>query len=93
MASKKHHKFSHSHIEYHHDGSATAHHVHESDPKQDVKHAVADTDGLHDSIQDHLGAPNPGEAEADMGQHGVPEAQAAPAGLPMPGGMPGPVGA
>jgi hypothetical protein len=90
MASKKHHKFSHSHIEYHHDGSATAHHVHESDPKQDVRHAVADHDGLMDSMMDHTSAPNPGEAEANAGP-----APAAPAGIPgaAPAGMPGPVGA
>lgn len=65
MAKK--HKFSHTHIEHHHDGSGTVHHVHESDPKHDVKHAVADLDGMHDSMQDHLGTPNPGEEEANAG--------------------------
>ena len=98
---KKHHAFSHTHIEHHHDGSATVHHVHESgDSKKDVKHAVPSLDHIHDSLQNHLGAPNPGEAEADAGQHGVPAAQAIPAGLPMPpaaggapGGAPGGMGA
>jgi hypothetical protein len=81
MAKKKHH-FSHTHTEYHHDGSATIHHVHESDPKKDVKHAVEDLDGVHDSIQDHLGSPNEGEAEANAGPaQGTPQ----PTQLPMPG--------
>ncbi len=51
--SKK-HKFSHTEVEYMDDGSGTAHHVHESDPTKDVKHAFGDLDGLHDSIQEHL---------------------------------------
>jgi hypothetical protein len=84
----KHHKFSHTHIEHHKDGSHTVHHKHEDGEKHDVKHAVADLDGAHDSMQDHLGAPNPGELEADTGAHGVPAAAAAPAGLPA-----GPAGA
>lgn len=88
----KKHKFTHSHFEHHKDGSHTAHHVHEAGPQHDVKHAVGGLDELHDSMQDHLGSPNPGEAEADAGQHGVPAAQAAPAGLPM-GGAAAPMGA
>lgn len=83
--SKKHH-FSHTHIEHFKDGSASVHHVHESgDPKMDVKHAVADTDGIHDSIEDHLAQPNEGDQAAEAGQHGVPDAQAGAAGLPMQG--------
>lgn len=81
----KHHKFHHTHIEHHVDGSHTVHHQHEN-PEHDVKHAVADLDSLHDSMEDHLGEPNDGEAEAEAGQHGVPNAQAGPAGLPMQGG-------
>jgi hypothetical protein len=73
MAKKK-HKFSHSHVEHHSDGSHTVHHVHESDPKQDVKHAVADLDGMHDSMQDHLGAP--------------PESAGAPGAAPPEAGAP-----
>jgi hypothetical protein len=88
MAHKKHHSFKKTHIEHHADGSATVHHEHESDPKHDVKHAVSGLEQMHDSMQDHLGTPNPGEAEADAGDHGVPAAQAAPAGLPMPGAAP-----
>ncbi len=83
---KKHagHGFKRTHIEHHHDGSATVHHEHEDGPEHDKKHAVADLDAMHDSMQDHLGQPNPGEAEAEGGQHGVPAAIAGPAGLPMP---------
>jgi len=91
---KKHagHGFKHTHIEHHKDGSHTIHHQHEDGAAHDVKHAAANLDAMHDSMQDHLGTPNPGEAEADMGQHGVPAAQAAPAGLPAgapPAGGPG----
>lgn len=100
MAAKKkgkHHKFSRTSIEHHKDGSHTVHHQHESDAKQDVKHAASHLDALHDSMEQHLGAPNSGEQEAESGQHGVPAAQAGPAGLQMPvaagaapgGGMPG----
>ena len=86
MAKHAHHGFTHTHIEHHGDGSATVHHVHHEGPQKDVKHAVLNLDHIHDSLQDHLGMPNPGEAEANAGNHGVPAEQAAPAGLPMPGG-------
>ena len=95
MAEKKkhaHHGFTHSHHEHHADGSITVHHVHSEGPHKDVKHAVPDLDGAHDSMQDHLGTQNPGEAAADAGQHGVPAPMAGPAGLPAPapaGPMPG----
>lgn len=83
---KKHagHGFKKVHIEHHGDSSHTVHHEHEDGAASDKKHAVADLDGVHDSLQDHLGTPNVGEQEAEMGQHGVPAAQAGPAGLPMP---------
>jgi hypothetical protein len=84
-----HHKFTHTHIEHHPDMSSTVHHVHKEGPHADVKHAAMDLDSVHDSLQDHLGAPNEGEAEADMGQHGVSAEQAGPAGLPMPLPTPG----
>jgi len=89
MAAKSpvaHHGFIHSHHEHHPDGSITVHHVHHEGPHKDVKHAVADLDGAHDSMQDHLGVPNPGEAQADAGQHGVAPPAAAAAGLPAPAG-------
>lgn len=81
---KKHHKFSHTTMEHHKDGSITMHHKHESDPDKDVKHAVADLDGAHESMESNLGAPNPGE-----GQMAAPPAAAAPPAPapPMGGGM------
>ena len=81
---KKHagHGFTHSHIEHHKDGSHTVHHVHEDGPHADVKHAAADLDGVHDSMEDHMGTPNPGEAEANAG----PEAAAAPPAAPAAAG-------
>ena len=94
VMAKKHHKFSHTHIEHHADGSHTVHHVHESDSSKDVKHATPDHDHLMDSMMDHTSAPNPGEASADMGDHGVPPAAAEAAGLPAPSpaGPAGPAG-
>jgi hypothetical protein len=87
---KKHHGFTHSHIEHHKDGSHTVHHIHEEGPHKDIKHAVADLDGVHDSMEDHVGTPNPGEAAADTGDHGIPAGIAAGAGIPAP--TPGPAG-
>jgi hypothetical protein len=84
MAKK--HKFSHTTVDHHKDGSHTVTHHHEDGPHKDVKHAVQSHDAMMDSMMDHTSSPNPGEAEADMGQHAVPPAVAGPAGLPMPGG-------
>jgi len=83
-----HHGYTHTHISHHHDGSATIKHHHKDGAHMDKEHAVADLDGIHDSMQDHLGAPNPGEAQADAGMHGVPAPQAQTAGLPAPAAAP-----
>ena len=86
MAEKHaHHGFTHTHITHHPDGSATVHHVHHEGPHKDVHHAVADHDALMDSMMEHTSAPNPGEAEAAAGQHGIPAPMAGPAGLPIQG--------
>lgn len=84
MAEKKHahHGFHTTTIRHHSDGSATVHHQHHEGAHKDVEHAAADLDGVHDSLQDHLGVSNVGAAAADAGQHGVPEPQASAAGLP-----------
>jgi len=63
----KKHGFHSTHIELHDDGSATIHHKHQ-DPAKDVKHAAADLDGIHDSLQEHL---NPEEAEAEVSKKGL----------------------
>lgn len=90
---KKHagHGFKRMEVENHADGSHTVHHIHEDGPHKDVKHAVADLDAMHDSIQDHLGTPNPGEAEAQAGPAPV-AAPGAPAAAPTPAPA-GPMGA
>ena len=82
---KKHkHGFHTSHVTHHSDNSHTIHHMHSEGSHKDVKHAVGNLDALHDSLEDHIGAPNEQEGAANAGDHGVPEAQAAPAGLPAP---------
>lgn len=84
MAKKKLHKIR---VDHHKDRShtSTRHHKHEDGSMSSESSAHHDLDGVHDMLQDHMGAPNPGETEADGGQHGVPAAQAGPAGLsPMP---------
>lgn len=63
----KKHKFSDTHVDIHHDGSATIRHIHESDPSQNVEHAVPDLDGIHDSFEEHL---NPEKIEAEIAASG-----------------------
>jgi hypothetical protein len=87
MAKK--HKFSHTNTEHHKDGSHTVHHIHEDGPVHDVKHAAMNLDGVHDSLQDNLGTPNPGEAAANAGPAA---AGAPPAAMPPPAAA-GPAGA
>jgi hypothetical protein len=75
---KKHHPFTHTHIEHHEDGSHTVHHVHKDGAHKDVKSAVADHDGLMDHMMDHTSAPNPGEADAEAAPHALPQGGAVP---------------
>lgn len=79
----KKHGYSHTHIEHHDDGSHTVEH-HHKDGKSHKKYAVHSLDHVHDGMQENLGMPNPGEAQADAGDHGVPAAAAGAAGLPAP---------
>ena len=69
------HGFHSTTVKHHKDGSHTVHH-HHMDPEKDIEHAVADHNGMMDSMQQHLGEPA-GEAEA-AGPEG------AGAGGPMP---------
>ena len=86
----KKHKFSHTVIEHHSDGSHTIHHIHEKHghvhnvPVRDgdVKGAAGDHDAMVDHLMDHTSDMNPGEAAASAGDHGVPAEHAGPAGLP-----------
>jgi hypothetical protein len=91
---KKHagHGFKSTHIEHHGDGSATVHHMHADGPEHDVKHAVSDLDGMHDSMQDHLGTPNPGEAEANAGSDAAAAGAAPAGGAPAAAGAAAPAG-
>lgn len=59
----KKHKFTHTHVEHHKDGSHTVHHVHEEGPHKDVKGAAGDHDAMIDHIMDHTSEPNPGEGQ------------------------------
>jgi len=86
----KKHKFSHSVVEHHADGSHTIHHIHEkhghahSVPMRDgdVKGGAGSHDEMMDHMMDHTSAPNPGEAAAAAGPAGVaaPPAAVPPAG-------------
>lgn len=80
---KRKHGVKHTHIEHMSDGSMTVRH--QKDDGTEHSSAVADMDQLHDNLEEHLGSPNPGEQEADAGQHGVPPPEAAAAGLPPMG--------
>jgi len=93
MHKKKKHPYKNTRIEHHDDGSHTIHHEHH-DGKSHKSYAKHDHDGMMDGLMDHLSQPNPGEAAADQGDHGVPAAPAAAAGLPAapPPAMP-PAGA
>jgi hypothetical protein len=80
---KKHHGFTHTHIEHHDDNSHTVHHVHKDGPHKDHKSAVPSHDHLMDNMMDHTSAPNPGEEVAAA--VGAPPAAGAP---PMAGAPP-----
>ena len=77
------HKFTHTHIEHHSDGSHTVHHVHQDGPAHDKKYAAADHDHLMDGMMDNTSAPNPGEA-VPPAPGGPAAAMAAPGGVPLP---------
>ena len=91
---KKHHKYSHTIVEHHDDGTNTVHHVHEKHGHQgpskregDVKGTAGDHDAMMDHMMDHTSAPNPGEMN-DAANQPMPGAGAPPpgaAGAPPPG--------
>ncbi|HZS43343.1 MAG TPA: hypothetical protein VFA52_03970 [Candidatus Paceibacterota bacterium] len=56
------HGFTRTTIEHHADGSSTI--VHERHDGEKKTHAVADLDGVHDSLEDHLRVP--GDEEEAM---------------------------
>lgn len=83
MAKK--HKYSHTHITHHPDGSHSIHHEHE-DGKSHVDYARGDHDGMMDGMMEHTSEPDEEEEAAEAGQHGVDGEMATKAGLPMPKG-------
>ena len=56
-------------------------HVHTHPAHPDEEHVTQGTDGMVDHMLEHNSEPNPGEAEADAGQSGIPNAQG---GAPNP---------
>ena len=69
------HGFTHTHVDLHDDGSATIHHTHADGPMHDIHHAVADLDGVHDSMQEHLNPEYKDEESAEEHIHpGIHEA-------------------
>ncbi len=79
-AKKKTHKYSHTHVIHHKDGSHTVHHEAEDGKHKD--YAVADHDSMMYGMMAHTSEPNEGEAQAQAGDHGVEAAEAQQAGLP-----------
>lgn len=57
-------------------------HIGHEEPGKDTHHIAVDTDALHDLMEEHMGEPNPGEAEADAGDAGIPSDAAAEAQIP-----------
>lgn len=87
MSEHKKKKHTHTTVDHHGDGSHTSHKHFDDGSKESAGHA--NLDGVHDMLQEAQGSPNPGEAAADAGQHGVPAPIAGPAGLPAaPAGGP-----
>ena len=70
-ASKKHGKVKHVHVSVNDDNTFSMRHEHhpmeDGSPVADTTHSAPDMDGLIDHMQEHLGTPNPGEAEAEAG--------------------------
>lgn len=56
------------------------HHTHPEHYKME-EHTSADPDAMIGHMMEHMGTPNPGEAEADQGQSGIEEAAAPAAGM------------
>lgn len=55
----------------------------------DEEHVTEGNDGLVNHMLDHQGEPNPGEAEADAGQSGIPGAAPTGGAMPTPGASAG----
>jgi hypothetical protein len=72
------HGFTRTTIEHHDDGSSTIIHEHHLGEGNHKKHAVADLDGVHDSLEDHLRMPEKEEEKLEEQVHpGIHEEAAA----------------
>lgn len=73
-------------VDHHKDRShtKTRHYKHDDGSMSSESSAHKNLDEVHDGLQAHMGAPNPGEMEALGGAHSVPPEAAGPAGIPMP---------
>lgn len=63
-------------------GGYTHTHVHDHPDHPDEMHVSPNMDGMMDHMMQHMGEQNPGEAEADAGQHGIPQGM-----MPQEGGQ------
>jgi len=82
---KKHHKYTHTTIHHHDDGSHTIEHHHE-DGKSHKKYARHDHDSMMDGLMDHTAPSSEEMAAAPAGgaaPAGAAPMGAAPAGLPQ----------
>jgi hypothetical protein len=74
------------HIKKSHNGGHIIRHEHtRPEHHPDETHTTKTDDELANHVMQNMGTPNPGEAEADAGQGGAPDAS----GAPPAGGMPG----
>ena|ERR1700722_19153348 len=71
-------------------GHIIKHEHHNPEHHPDETHVTQGTDSLVNHVMDHMSDQNPGEAEADQGQSGIPGG--APAGPPAGGGGAPPMG-
>ena len=80
---KKHGKVKKIHVHVNDDDTFSMTHEHhpneDGSQNPDTTHSAQDMDQLMDHMQDHLGTPNPGEAEANAGPQAAPAAGAPPA--------------
>lgn len=59
----------------HKGGYIAEHHHHMPEVHPMEEHVIPDQDGLADHMLEHMGSPNPGEADADAGMSGVPQGE------------------
>lgn len=81
------------HIKIRKAGKGHIHEHHFSSGHDSEEHATSGDDAMMSHIMEHMSSPNPGEAEADAGQSGAPDASAAAAPPSQMGATPPMAGA